>query len=314
MAPPSSKGRRNLRMGPLQRRYHLGVGGKIRFENLIENVTYRVDATTSRPILRTVSSSSRKTAHTRARGSDSRQNGQILKTYALPVGAHVMELKEGDDIKVGDVLVKIPRSAGNAGDITGGLPRVTELFEARNPSNPAIVSEIDGEVKFGKLKRGNREISVTSKLGETKEIPRASVKTDSCAGERLRACRHTSVRRRHNSRRHPSTSWARQPYRSTSSMRCRMYTACRGVKINDKHFEVIVRQMMRKVNILDPGDTCFLEQQVVDKREFMEENDRIWGKKVKSTQATATACSRVRLLPHANSATRTRHSNAATSR
>ena len=194
------------------------------------------------------------------------------------MGAHVL-LDEGAEVKVGESIVKIPRAAGGAGDITGGLPRVTELFEARNPSNPAIVSEIDGEVKFGKVKRGNREISVVSKLGEEKKylIPlskqilvqesdyvRAGTPLSDGAitpADILNIMGPTAVQEY-------IVNEVQDVYRM------------QGVKINDKHFEVIVRQMMRKVNILDPGDTCFLEQQVVDKRDFMDENDRIWGKKV----------------------------------
>ena len=254
------------------------VGGKIHFENLIENVTYRVDYDEQTNLEdRIIIESKDRTRVPEAQILD--KNGQILKTYALPVGAHVMELKEGDDIKVGDVLVKIPRSAGNAGDITGGLPRVTELFEARNPSNPAIVSEIDGEVKFGKLKRGNREISVTSKLGETKKylVP---------LSKQILVQENDYVRAGT-----PLSDGATTPADILNIMgptavqeyivnEVQDVYRLQGVKINDKHFEVIVRQMMRKVNILDPGDTCFLEQQIVDKREFMEENDRIWGKKV----------------------------------
>ncbi|WP_278436731.1 DNA-directed RNA polymerase subunit beta' [Muribaculum intestinale] len=254
------------------------VGGKIHFENLIENVTYRVDYDEQTNLEdRIIIESKDRTRVPEAQILD--KNGQILKTYALPVGAHVMELKEADDIKVGDVLVKIPRSAGNAGDITGGLPRVTELFEARNPSNPAIVSEIDGEVKFGKLKRGNREISVTSKLGETKKylVP---------LSKQILVQENDYVRAGT-----PLSDGATTPADILNIMgptavqeyivnEVQDVYRMQGVKINDKHFEVIVRQMMRKVNILDPGDTCFLEQQIVDKREFMEENDRIWGKKV----------------------------------
>ncbi|WP_289749453.1 DNA-directed RNA polymerase subunit beta' [Muribaculum intestinale] len=254
------------------------VGGKIHFENLIENVTYRVDYDEQTNLEdRIIIESKDRTRVPEAQILD--KNGQILKTYALPVGAHVMELKEGDDIKVGDVLVKIPRSAGNAGDITGGLPRVTELFEARNPSNPAIVSEIDGEVKFGKLKRGNREITVTSKLGETKKylVP---------LSKQILVQENDYVRAGT-----PLSDGATTPADILNIMgptavqeyivnEVQDVYRMQGVKINDKHFEVIVRQMMRKVNILDPGDTCFLEQQIVDKREFMEENDRIWGKKV----------------------------------
>ncbi len=254
------------------------VGGKIHFENLIENVTYRVDYDEQTNLEdRIIIESKDRTRVPEAQILD--KNGQILKTYALPVGAHVMELKEGDDIKVGDVLVKIPRSAGNAGDITGGLPRVTELFEARNPSNPAIVSEIDGEVKFGKLKRGNREISVTSKLGETKKylVP---------LSKQILVQENDYVRAGT-----PLSDGATTPADILNIMgptavqeyivnEVQDVYRMQGVKINDKHFEVIVRQMMRKVNILDPGDTGFLEQQIVDKRDFMEENDRIWGKKV----------------------------------
>ncbi|WP_281511197.1 DNA-directed RNA polymerase subunit beta', partial [Muribaculum intestinale] len=224
------------------------VGGKIHFENLIENVTYRVDYDEQTNLEdRIIIESKDRTRVPEAQILD--KNGQILKTYALPVGAHVMELKEGDDIKVGDVLVKIPRSAGNAGDITGGLPRVTELFEARNPSNPAIVSEIDGEVKFGKLKRGNREISVTSKLGETKKylVP---------LSKQILVQENDYVRAGT-----PLSDGATTPADILNIMgptavqeyivnEVQDVYRMQGVKINDKHFEVIVRQMMRKVNIL----------------------------------------------------------------
>ena len=205
------------------------------------------------------------------------EDGELIRSYSLPVGAHLL-IDEGDTLTPGQVFVKIPRSAGSAGDITGGLPRVTELFEARNPSNPAVVSEIDGEVSFGKIKRGNREISVTSKLGEEKKylvpLPSRSLfrKNDYVrAGTPLSDGAIT-----------PSDilnikgPTAVQEYIVNE---VQDVYRMQGVKINDKHFEVIVRQMMRKVNILDPGDTRFLEQQVVDKREFMEENDYIWGKK-----------------------------------
>ena len=143
------------------------VGGRIKYENLAENVTYRVEYDEQSGLQDKIIIESRDRAKVpEAQIVDA--NGQVLKTYALPVGAHLM-LEEGDEIKPGAILVRFPRATGGAGDITGGLPRVTELFEARNPSNPAIVSEIDGEVKFGKIKRGNREISVTSKLGEEKK-------------------------------------------------------------------------------------------------------------------------------------------------
>lgn len=206
------------------------------------------------------------------------ENGEVLRTYSLPVGAHLM-IEEGYKLRAGEVFVKIPRAQGKAGDITGGLPRVTELFEARNPSNPAIVSEIDGEIHFGKIKRGNREISVESKTGEVKKylVP---------LSKQILVQENDYVR--------AGTPLSDGAITPADILAIKGPTAVQeyivnevqdvyrmqGVKINDKHFEVIVRQMMRKVNILDPGDTRFLEQQVVDKREFMDENDRIWGKKV----------------------------------
>ncbi|MCM1020933.1 MAG: DNA-directed RNA polymerase subunit beta' [Muribaculum sp.] len=253
------------------------VAGKIEFQNLIDNVTYRIDYDEQTGLEdKIIIESKDRTRVPEANIVDA--NGQVLKTYALPVGAHLM-VEEGAEIKTGDVLVKIPRSAGNAGDITGGLPRVTELFEARNPSNPAIVSEIDGEVRFGKVKRGNREISVTSKLGEVKKylVP---------LSKQILVQENDYVRAGT-----PLSDGAITPADILNIMgptavqeyivnEVQDVYRMQGVKINDKHFEVIVRQMMRKVNILDPGDTIFLEQQVVDKREFMEENDRIWGKKV----------------------------------
>ncbi|WP_303634566.1 DNA-directed RNA polymerase subunit beta' [uncultured Muribaculum sp.] len=253
------------------------VGGKIEFQNLVENVTYRVDYDEQTGLEdKIIIESKDRTRVPEANIVDA--NGQVIKTYALPVGAHLM-VENGADVAPGEVFVKIPRSAGNAGDITGGLPRVTELFEARNPSNPAIVSEIDGEVKFGKVKRGNREISVTSKLGEVKKylVP---------LSKQILVQENDYVRAGT-----PLSDGAITPADILNIMgptavqeyivnEVQDVYRMQGVKINDKHFEVIVRQMMRKVNILDPGDTCFLEQQVVDKREFMEENDRIWGKKV----------------------------------
>ena len=204
--------------------------------------------------------------------------GQVIKSYALPVGAHLM-IEDGDTIKTGDVFVKIPRAVGKAGDITGGLPRVTELFEARNPSNPAVVSEIDGEVIFGKVKRGNREISVVSKTGETKKylVP-LSKQILVQENDYVRAGTPLS-----DGAVTPSDILAiKGPTAVQEYIVNEVQDVYRmqGVKINDKHFEVIVRQMMRKVQILDPGDTRFLEQQIVDKRDFMDENDRIWGKKV----------------------------------
>ena len=253
------------------------VAGKVEFNNVIENVTYRVDSDEQTGLREKIIIESKdRTKAPEANIVDA--NGQIIKTYALPVGAHLM-VEEGAELKVGEIFVKIPRATGSAGDITGGLPRVTELFEARNPSNPAIVSEIDGEVNFGKVKRGNREISVTSKLGEVKKylVP---------LSKQILVQENDYVRAGT-----PLSDGAITPADILNIMgptavqeyivnEVQDVYRMQGVKINDKHFEVIVRQMMRKVNILDPGDTGFLEQQVVDKRDFMEENDRIWGKKV----------------------------------
>ncbi|MDR1408453.1 MAG: DNA-directed RNA polymerase subunit beta' [Tannerella sp.] len=253
------------------------VAGKISFESMIENVTFKIESDETTGLKeKIVIESKDKTKVPVAHVMDSKK--KILKTYSLPLGAHVIK-EDGDTIKTGEVLVKIPRAVGKTGDITGGLPRVTELFEARNPSNPAVVSEIDGEVGFGKIKRGNREITVTSKLGETKKymVP---------LSKQLLVQENDYVRAGM-----PLSDGAITP---ADILAIKGPTAVQeyivnevqdvyrlqGVKINDKHFEVIVRQMMRKVEIVDPGDTRFLEQQVVDKLEVMEENDRIWGKKV----------------------------------
>ena len=253
------------------------VAGKVQYVNLVENVTYRVDADEQTGLREKIIIESKDRGKVpEAQIVDN--NGQIVKTYALPVGAHLM-LDDGETVKAGEIFVKIPRASGNAGDITGGLPRVTELFEARNPSNPAIVAEIDGEVNFGKVKRGNREITVTSRIGEVKKylVP---------LSKQILVQENDYVRAGT-----PLSDGAITPADILNIMgptavqeyivnEVQDVYRMQGVKINDKHFEVIVRQMMRKVNILDPGDTRFLEQQVVDKRTFMDENDRIWGKKV----------------------------------
>ena len=251
--------------------------GKIEFEGVIENVTYKVEsdeATGLREIIIIESKDKTKvpTAHILT------EDGDLIRTYNLPVGGHVI-IENGQKVKAGEVIVKIPRAVGKAGDITGGLPRVTELFEARNPSNPAVVSEIDGEVTMGKIKRGNREIIVTSKTGEVKKYLVALSKQILVqendyvrAGTPLSDCATT-----------PADILAiKGPTAVQEYIVNEVQDVYRlqGVKINDKHFEIIVRQMMRKVQIDEPGDTRFLEQQVVDKLEFMEENDRIWGKKV----------------------------------
>ena len=253
------------------------VGGRVNFEAVEEGVTYRVESDEQSGLKEKIIIESKdRTRVPSAQILD--EAGQVIKSYALPVGAHLM-IEDGDTIKTGDVFVKIPRAVGKAGDITGGLPRVTELFEARNPSNPAVVSEIDGEVIFGKVKRGNREISVVSKTGETKKylVP-LSRQILVQENDYVRAGTPLS-----DGAVTPSDILAiKGPTAVQEYIVNEVQDVYRmqGVKINDKHFEVIVRQMMRKVQILDPGDTRFLEQQIVDKRDFMDENDRIWGKKV----------------------------------
>ena len=253
------------------------VGGRVNFEAVEEGVTYRVESDEQSGLKEKIIIESKdRTRVPSAQILD--EAGQVIKSYALPVGAHLM-IEDGDTIKTGDVFVKIPRAVGKAGDITGGLPRVTELFEARNPSNPAVVSEIDGEVIFGKVKRGNREISVVSKTGETKKylVP-LSKQILVQENDYVRAGTQLS-----DGAVTPSDILAiKGPTAVQEYIVNEVQDVYRmqGVKINDKHFEVIVRQMMRKVQILDPGDTRFLEQQIVDKRDFMDENDRIWGKKV----------------------------------
>ena len=253
------------------------VSGKIEFESVVEGVTYKVESDETTGLKEKIIIESKdKTKAPAAHIVD--ENGNYLKNYSLPLGAHVVK-ENGDPVKAGEVLVKIPRAVGKAGDITGGLPRVTELFEARNPSNPAVVSEIDGEVGFGKIKRGNREITVTSKLGEVKKymVP-LSKQLLVQENDYIRAGMPLS-----DGATTPSDILAiKGPTAVQEYIVNEVQDVYRlqGVKINDKHFEVIVRQMMRKVEVVDPGDTRFLEQQIVDKLEVMDENDRIWGKKV----------------------------------
>ena len=251
--------------------------GKIQFEDVVEGVTYRVEADETTGLREMIIIESKdRTKVPSAHILD--ENGELIRTYNFPIGGH-LAIEDKQIVKAGDVLVKIPRAVGKAGDITGGLPRVTELFEARNPSNPAVVSEIDGEITMGKLKRGNREIIVTSKLGEVKKylVP---------LSKQILVQENDYVRAGT-----PLSDGATTP---ADILAIKGPTAVQeyivneiqdvyrlqGVKINDKHFEVIVRQMMRKVQIDEPGDTRFLEQQIVDKLDFAEENDRIWGKKV----------------------------------
>jgi len=251
--------------------------GKIEFEDVVEGITFKTetdDATGLREKILIESKDRNKVPSAHIVSKD----GSILRTYNLPVGAHLV-LDNGDKIKTGQMLVKIPRAVGKAGDITGGLPRVTELFEARNPSNPAVVAEIDGEVTFGKIKRGNRELAVTSKTGEIKKYMIALSK-------QILVQENDFVRAGT-----PLSDGATTPsdillIKGPTAVQDYIVNEVQdvyrlqGVKINDKHFEVIVRQMMRKVEILEQGDTRFLEKQIVDKHDFMEENDRIWGKKV----------------------------------
>ncbi len=267
--------------------------GKIHFENMIENATYKVESDESTGLKEKIIVESKdKTKAPEAHILDA--EGNFLKNYSLPLGAHVV-IEEGDAVKSGEVLVKIPRAVGKAGDITGGLPRVTELFEARNPSNPAIVSEIDGEVGFGKIKRGNREITVTPKIGEVKKymVP---------LSKQLLVQENDYIRAGM-----PLSDGAITPSDILSIMgptavqeyivnEVQDVYRLQGVKINDKHFEVIVRQMMRKVEVVDPGDTRFLEQQIVDKLEVMDENDRIWGKKVVTDPGDSTTLERGQIV------------------
>ncbi|MBQ2012239.1 MAG: DNA-directed RNA polymerase subunit beta', partial [Bacteroidaceae bacterium] len=253
------------------------AAGRIKFENVIEGVTYRVEADETTGLRELIVIESRdKNKVPAAHVLD--ENGELIRTYNLPIGGHIV-IEDNQVVKPGDVLVKIPRVVGGGGDITGGLPRVTELFEARNPSNPAVVSEIDGEVTMGKLKRGNREITVTSKVGDVRKylVP---------LSKQILVQENDYVR--------AGTPLSDGAITPADILAIKGPTAVQeyivneiqdvyrlqGVKINDKHFEVIVRQMMRKVQINEPGDTNFLELQVVDKLDFFEENDKIWGKKV----------------------------------
>ncbi|MFP2997668.1 DNA-directed RNA polymerase subunit beta' [Spongiivirga sp. MCCC 1A20706] len=251
--------------------------GKIAYENIEQGITYQIEIDEQTGFQEKVISESRnKKLIPTLLIQDSK--GETLRSYNLPVGAHIM-VDDGEKIKEGKVLVKIPRKSAKAGDITGGLPRVTELFEARNPSNPAVVSEIDGVVSFGKIKRGNREIIVESKLGEIKkylvklsnqilvqenDYVRAGMPLSdgSITPEDILNIKGPSAVQQY------LVNEVQEVYR------------LQGVKINDKHFEVVVRQMMRKVKIQDQGDTIFLENQLVHKYDFIEENDAIFGKKV----------------------------------
>ena len=251
--------------------------GTVSFDSLIEGVTFREEATDEyslhreKVIIESRDKSKNPTIHIM-------QDGVEVKQYNLPVGAHLM-VEDGEKVLAGEVIVKIPRAIGKSGDITGGLPRVTELFEARNPSNPAIVAEINGEVQMGKVKRGNREIIIRSKSGDEKRylVP-LSKQILVQENDYIRAGMPLS-----DGAVSPADILAIQgPIKVQEYIVNEIQEVYRmqGVKINDKHFEIIVRQMMRKVQIVDPGDTRFLPEQLVDKWEFNEENDSMFGKKV----------------------------------
>jgi len=255
------------------------VPGKVVFEDIIENVTFREESDEQTGFHDKVIIETRHKAKNPLIKIVNEKTKEVIKQYDMPVGAHI-KVTEGQKLKAGDVLCKIPRSVGKSGDITGGLPRVTELFEARNPSEPAIVSEIDGVVSFGKkLKRGSKEIIITSKTGESKSYLVATTKQILAqendyvkAGDKLSDGAITpadilAIKGPTNVQEY-IVNEIQEVYR------------LQGVKINDKHFEVVVRQMMRKVEIEDPGDTRFLEGELVNKIDFQEENDWIYGKKV----------------------------------
>ena len=251
--------------------------GKVKFHDVERDITYRAETDETTGMTEKIITDSKDRSKVPTVDVIS-ESGEVVGTYNLPVGGH-LAVEDGQTIPTGATLVKIPRAVGGAGDITGGLPRVTELFEARNPSNPAIVSEIDGEVTMGKVKRGNREIIITSKTGDQKSYLVSLSK-------QILVQEHDAVR--------AGTPLSDGVITPNDILSIQGPTAVQeyivnevqdvyrlqGVKINDKHFEIIVRQMMRKVRIDDPGDTTFLEQEMVDKLDFAEENDRIWGKKV----------------------------------
>ncbi len=251
--------------------------GTLKFNDVIEGVTFRAETDDTTGLTEKIITESKDKSKVPTCDIIN-SKGEKVGTYNFPVGGHVV-VEDGQTVKTGVTLVKIPRAVGKAGDITGGLPRVTELFEARNPSNPAVVSEIDGEVSMGKVKRGNREIIVTSKTGEQRKYLVSLSK-------QILVQEHDAVR--------AGTPLSDGVITPADILAIKGPTAVQeyivnevqdvyrlqGVKINDKHFEIIVRQMMRKVQINDPGDTTFLEQEIVDKLDFAEANDRIWGKKV----------------------------------
>ncbi len=252
--------------------------GQLEFDSIEEGVTYRIerDEQTGFEEKVVVESKKRKKIPT-VRVIDP-EDGAELKTYNLPVGAYI-SVEEGQKISRGSIIAKIPRQLSKVSDITGGLPRVTELFEARNPSNPAVTSEIDGVVSFGKIKRGNREVMVEAKDGQKRkyliglskhilvqegDFVRAGTPLSDGAtspGDILNISGPFAVQKY-------ILDGIQEVYRS------------QGIDINNKHIEVIIRQMMRRVTIMDAGDTTFLEGEPVDKLSFFRENDEIFDKKI----------------------------------
>jgi DNA-directed RNA polymerase subunit beta' len=244
------------------------IAGKVEFNDIEEGVSFRTesDEQTGHQEKVIIDSRSRKISPSITIGD---------RTYTIPVGAH-LAVDDSKKIKAGDILAKIPRSAGSSGDITGGLPRVTEMFEARNPSNPAVVSEVDGSVSFGKIKRGNREVIITTKTGETKKYL-------------IKLAKHILVQENDYVKAGmPLCDGVITPadiLAIKGVVEVQQYIVneiqdvyrLQGVKINDKHFEVLVRQMMRKVNISHSGDTYFLEGALVGKAKFNEQNDKLFG-------------------------------------
>ena len=258
------------------------IDGAIKFENVLDGITYREE-------------SDEQTGHREKVVIETRDKtkipsvlvqGKEIKSYNLPTGSHII-IDDGDNVKAGRVIVKIPRVLGKLRDITGGLPRVTELFEARNPSNPAVVSEIDGVVTMGAVKRGNREIIIEAKDGVTRKylvpLTRQILAQD---GDFTKAGSPLS-----DGQVSPQDILSIQgPFAVQQYVVNEIQEVYRlqGVRINDKHIEVIVRQMMRKVSIVDPGDTKFLEEDLTDKHEFVEENDYIFEKKVVTESGEST--------------------------
>ena len=250
--------------------------GRLKFRDVEEGITYKAETDETTGLTEKIIIDSKDKSRVPTCDIIDADGG-VVGTYNFPVGGHVV-VEDGQEVRTGTTLVKLPRSMAKGGDITGGLPRVTELFEARNPSNPAIVSEIDGEVTMGRIKRGNQEIVVTSKTGEQKKYLVSLSK-------QILVQEHDAVRAGT-----PLSNGVITPNDILAIMgptavqeyivnEVQDVYRLQGVKINDKHFEIIVRQMMRKVQIIEPGDTTFLEQEVVDKLDFAAENDRIWGKK-----------------------------------